>query len=248
MGMIGRAGRALRLARLSELAVRPGRCPSCGPTLFAMLARESIAVRCMRCGASVLHLAVMSVVERLHARLTGLRVYEASAHGPLVRFLRRRDTRLTCSEFFDDVEPGDWRGNVQCQDLQRLTYADASFDLCTSTEVFEHVADDRRAFGEILRVLRAGGHLVFTVPLGGNAVTIERAVVENGSVRHLLPPEFHGDRLRGMDRVLCFRNYGSDIVSRLRDCGFETARIERAEVVPWSGFAQQVIVATKGCT
>jgi ubiquinone/menaquinone biosynthesis C-methylase UbiE len=32
--------------------------------------------------------------------------------------------------------------------VQRLSFADASFDLCTSTEVFEHVPDDRAGLRE----------------------------------------------------------------------------------------------------
>ena len=49
---------------------------------------------------------------------------------------------LTFSEFFDDVEPGGERDGVPCENVQHLTYADESFDVCTSTEVLEHVADD----------------------------------------------------------------------------------------------------------
>ena len=44
-------------------------------------------------------------------------------------------------------------------------YGDASFDLCTSTEVFEHMPDDLNGFSEIRRVLRPGGRFVFTVLL-----------------------------------------------------------------------------------
>ena len=92
-------------------------------------------------------------------------VFELSSRGALCRYLLRTFARVTFSELWDDVAPGDFRGVVQCQDVQQLTYPDASFDLVTSTEVFEHVPDDRRAFAEVFRVLRPGGRLVFTVPL-----------------------------------------------------------------------------------
>jgi SAM-dependent methyltransferase len=115
---------------------------------------------------------------------------------------------------------------VLCQDVQQLTFPDASFDVCTSTEVFEHVADDARGFREIRRVLRAGGAFVFTVPLGDAEATVERAESQGGRIVHLLPPEYHGDRIRGRDRVLAFRNYGRDIVERLRTAGFAHARID----------------------
>lgn len=155
-------------------------------------------------------------------------VYEMSAGGAFCRFLRRTFRDVTVSELFDDVAPGAFRDGVQCQDVQRLTYADASFDVATSTEVLEHVPDDRRAFAELHRVLRPGGALVFTVPLMDAPATIERARLENGTVVHLREPEYHGDRLRGRRAVLAFRTYGLDILDRLRAAGFE-AGLERID-------------------
>ena len=37
---------------------------------------------------------------------------------------------------------------------------------------------------------------------------------------HYLPPEYHGDRIRGMGKVLAFRNYGMDIRDKLGSVGF----------------------------
>jgi SAM-dependent methyltransferase len=112
--------------------------------------------------------------------------------------------------------------------VQRLGHGDASFDLVTSTEVFEHVPDDRRAFAEVHRVLRPGGAVVFTVPLMETAATLERARLEDGAVVHLTAPEYHGDRLRGRGRVLAFRTYGLDVLDRLRAAGFD-ATLERID-------------------
>ncbi len=104
--------------------------------------------------------------------------------------------------------------------------ADASFDVCTSTEVFEHVPDDARGFAEIRRVLRPGGFFVFTVPLSPGAATVERAALRDGSVHHVLPPVYHGDRVRGRGKVLVFRDYGMDIAERLRRQGFAQAWVD----------------------
>jgi len=155
-------------------------------------------------------------------------VFELSSRGALCRYLLRTFARVTFSELWDDVAPGAVRGRVQCQDVQQLTYPDASFDLVTSTEVFEHVPDDRRAFAEVYRVLRPGGRLVFTVPLMDAGPTLERAEIRYGRIVHLVTPEYHGDRLRGRGRVLAFRTYGPDIVDRLRKAGFH-ASLERIE-------------------
>ncbi|MGH7731856.1 MAG: class I SAM-dependent methyltransferase, partial [Candidatus Eiseniibacteriota bacterium] len=135
-------------------------------------------------------------LEFLKAREEGPLDVAVSPRNPL-RYppnLRRRYRALTLSEYFDDIRPGDWKGGVQCQDVQRLTYPDDSFDLVTSTEVFEHVPDDGRAFAEVHRVLRPGGFLVFTVPLMDTTPTLERARIERGAIVHLVAPEYHGDR------------------------------------------------------
>ena len=148
------------------------------------------------------------------------RVYELSSRGALFRHLRHRFRDFHFSEYFDDVAPGDNRNGIPCQDVQDLRFPSGTFDLVTSTEVFEHVPDDAKGFSEIHRVLKPGGLLVFTVPLTRNPVTVERARrFSDGRVEHLLPPEYHSDRLRGRGKILAYRNYGRDIVDRLRGAG-----------------------------
>jgi SAM-dependent methyltransferase len=188
-------------------------------------------------------MALVAVLRDEVPALSGLHVYELSSRGPLVDWLRRRAGRLTVSEWFDGAAPGQVVGGVMCQDVQRLTFAPGSFDVCTSTEVYEHVPDDARAFAEVRRVLRPGGRLVFSVPIADAPATVERAVLEGGAVRHLEPPEYHGDRLRGPGRVLAFRTYGRDVEDRVAAAGFHDVRIRRP-ARPFRGFAPPVVVAT----
>ncbi|MFC2028683.1 class I SAM-dependent methyltransferase [Chloroflexota bacterium] len=56
---------------------------------------------------------------------------------------------------------------LACSAGENLPYPSASFDLVLSHEVLEHVADDRLAVEEILRVLRPGGCLALFVPNRG---------------------------------------------------------------------------------
>ncbi len=228
-----------------SLALRLRRCPICGPTLFLRLAQDQLATRCVRCGASPIALGLVAVLRTRHPDLDRLRVYEASSRGPVFDFLRARVGELVFSEFWEDVAPGAERDGIRCEDLQALTFADRSFDLCTSTEVFEHVPDDARGFAELYRVLRPGGAVVFTVPLSRQAQTVERARIEGGEVVHLLEPTYHDDRIRGQGGVLVFRDYGLDIVDRLRDSGFASASIVDAGDLSGCGHASPVVVAEK---
>jgi SAM-dependent methyltransferase len=239
-----RLRRAAAIAEPGALALRPFRCPLCGPGLLLRLRRDAIGVRCLRCGASAITLAMAAVLLAERPGFRQDRIYELSARGPLFEFLRREARSLAFSEYFDDVAPGAWRDGVQCQDVQQLTFPDAAFDLVTSTEVFEHVPDDARGFAEVRRVLRPGGAFIFTVPLADAERTVVRAAIENGKLRHLQPPEYHDDRIRGRGTVLVYRDYGRDIVERLLGAGFASARIERSYERSYLGSGAAVLVAT----
>jgi SAM-dependent methyltransferase len=114
----------------------------------------------------------------------------------------------------------------------------------TSTEVFEHVPDDRRGFSEVYRILKPGGYKVFSVPLSMEERTKERAVLVADGVTHLLEPEYHSDRIRGQGTVLAYRNYGHDIADRVRDAGF-SLEIREVNSGPHRVRNQYVVVARK---
>jgi SAM-dependent methyltransferase len=244
MSVVRRIRAGLALLRVRDLAVRVDRCPYCGPTLLVRLRREALGVRCARCAASAIHLVIGWALRDHVADLSACDVCELSARGPLAQYLRRAARSAALSEYFADAEPSSLRDGIRCEDVQRLSYADASFDVVTHTEVLEHVPDDARAFAELHRVLRPGGTMLFTVPLYGGHPTIERARLRDGVVEHLLAPAYHIDPLRGAG-ILAFRDYGLDIVERLRAAGFAEAMIVRSRRrIPWLGDSP-VIVAKK---
>lgn len=227
-----------------RLALRPFRCPGCGPSLLLRLGDDETQVRCLRCRGTPVHLALVDALAAHAGDLSGLDAYELSSGGPVLALLRRRCRSVAASELLEGVVPGTVHDGIRCEDVQRLTFADASFDLCTSTEVFEHVPDDRAGFRELHRVLRPGGRLLFTVPMGGSA-TVERARLVDGECVHLLPPAYHGDRLTGAGTVLVYRDYGVDIVQRLRACGFAEARLHTPRPDAF-GHTRTVVVAIRG--
>ena len=217
-----RAG--LAQLKLSECAAAIGRCPYCGLTLFIRLSLDSGGLRCAGCSAGVVQLSIGWALREEVGPLGGYDVCELSARGPLSAYLRRTARSVATSEYFHGVAPGAVHEGARCEDVQRLTYADASFDVVTHTEVLEHVPDEARALAELLRVLRPGGTMLFTVPLHEGAHTIERARMRDGVVEHLMEPVHHVDPLRP-EGILAFRDYGRDITDRLRAAGFADARI-----------------------
>src|SRR6185503_15511851 len=132
------------MAQISALALRTQTCPMCGPSLFVRLCADASGVRCVRCAGSAIATSFVAVLKSVCPEFRTASLYELSSRGPLIQFLRREVSNLTWSEFFEDVPPGQFRDGVQCQNIEQLTFADASFDVCTSTEVFEHVANDAK--------------------------------------------------------------------------------------------------------
>ena len=236
---------ATKLTDWAKISVKVVHCPICGPTFLIKLNDNEIAIRCLRCGASIITMSLVKILKDLVPDIHTKCCYELSSRGPLFTFLKNNARSLTYSEYFEDVAPGEFKNGVQCQDVQALTFPDDRFDVCTSTEVFEHVANDRSGFSEIYRVLKRGGIFIFTVPMDMSKNSVERVKISNGEIEYLLPPEYHDDSIRGFRKVLCFRNYGKDIVDRLIHQGFSHAEIYETEHRSWFGYGRPVIAAYK---
>lgn len=221
------------------------KCNLCG-WLIVRLNKTIYGARCIGCRSTQVHRAVGNVFDQLIEGGRHLYVYELSSRGALFDFLKKRFDNLYFSEYYEGYPTGLLLKNVPCQDVQHLLLQDEVFDVVTSTEVFEHVPDDTLGFSEIYRVLKRGGHFIFTVPIKEDQEnTIERVSIDStGKLIHHLEPEYHDDRIKGKGTVLTFRNYGMDIVNKLADVGFDS-RIVTVNLPENSISNQLVIVAMK---
>ena len=218
------------------------RCNLCGGPIFR-IQRGPFGTRCIFCLSTFVHRAMGIVLDSMQLK-DDITVYELSAHGALFKYLKKHFMNLTHSEYFDSIPAGTHHKGTICQNVQHLTFEDERFDLVTSTEVFEHVANDRLGFREVNRVLKNGGYFVFTVPLSLKEKTVERAIVENGQTKHLLPPTYGGDPLRKQG-IIDFRNYGMDIVERLGKAGFPHVEIREVKNMKHMIPCKHVILAKK---
>ncbi len=134
------------------------------------------------------------------------------------------------------LRPGRERGEklgerTTNQDLERLTFPDASFDIVITSDVLEHVRLEDRAHREIRRVLRPGGIYLFTVPHFRNGRTLTRVEIvdpdDPSRDRHLMEPEYHGNANAEDGRALAYRAYGIDLDERLRELGFTVEYTKR---------------------
>jgi SAM-dependent methyltransferase len=169
-------------------------------------------------GAGETSLAALAATQRFAA----LRIYEVGIMGPFRKILSGID-RYTKSFYWDDVAPGDARDGVQCQDLHKLTFPDESFDLVISSDIFEHVRRPFVAFSEVRRVLRPGGHHIFSIPsrISMPPKTIFRVDTSTETDIHVLPEVYHGSGVAG-GRSLVYTDFGLDMLDTLKMMGFPT--------------------------
>ncbi len=119
---------------------------------------------------------------------------------------------------------GNYRYNLQCQNLENLTYPNHNFDLVITSDIFEHIRQPWRAFSEIWRILKPGGYHIFTIPVQApmRAKTIFRVDTSSDRDIHLLSPKYHSAPLPegGKRQSLVYNDFGSDLVDRLAHIGF----------------------------
>ncbi len=237
------AGNRLRAALLgairNSLHHRLGWCTVCGkPTLFvcvdAATARNNMFCLFCRSSSRKRHVA-KTLLEEVIAPRTGrkakalkalpealdIQVYNADIDEAIGKALGRR-AWYTCSAWLPGVAAGaEIRPRVFCQNIEALSFPAESFDVVITEDVLEHVRDHMKAFAEIHRVLRPGGHHVFTVPFRFDGPTVTRVDTSGPEDVHLLPPQYHRDRLRRT--ILAYRTFGIDLFDEMKAVGFETS-------------------------
>lgn len=194
-----------------------GWCPICERrTLFyreGPWLRDQL--RCLWCFSIPRWRALVQALETHFPGWRELRIHESSPGGASSAKLARECPRYLPTHYFPDTPPGAIRHGRRCEDLERQTFPDGSFDLVVTQDVFEHVLDPARAFAEVARTLVPGGAHLFTVPWYRGKETRTRAVRENGRIKHLEPPEYHRDPLDPRGSLVA-TEWGSDLPERIR--------------------------------
>jgi SAM-dependent methyltransferase len=126
--------------------------------------------------------------------------------------LARECPRYVPSQLFAGVPYGAIRDNVRCENLECLTFADASIDLHVTQDVMEHVFHPDRVFMEIARTLKPGGAHVFTVPIVNKHLPsrVRATMGGDGRITHMLPAQYHGNPV-SQDGALVTVDWGYDI-------------------------------------
>ena len=194
-----------------------------GRTTHTQLARASHCA----CGFSNRIRAAIQIVQQEIRPERAARIYLTERVTGLYQWLQSRYPSLVGSEYLGDRVPlGTEHEGIRNEDLTALTFTEGSFDLILSFDVMEHVPDSNAALRECLRCLRPGGILMFGAPFRlGSQQNLERArVLSDGTIEHLMSPEYHWQPLTSENEALCFRHFGWQVLDQMRDAGFADPR------------------------
>lgn len=147
----------------------------------------------------------MSSWDEAHRR--DLRVLHLAPDSVIARLLRQNDGSRYVGA---DLHPR--RGQVKA-DITSLPFSSESFDLVVCSHVLEHITDDRRAIGELFRVVTKGGHVILQQPVDSS-----RLVTYEDS--RIVTPRARLEAFGQEDHV---RVYGQDFLGRLREQGFQVS-------------------------
>lgn len=207
-----------------------GYCPLCGKQTEFVARRDKPIpeayfrnwfrdeLKCTSCGCLPRHRALFTVIEQLYPNWRNLSIHESSpGPGGVSGRLRAECPDYIASQYdpklgFGNTHPS---GAYRSEDLERQSFADNSFDIVITQDVFEHLFAPDRAIREIARTLRPGGAHIMTVPLANRGKpSMRRARLTPAGIDHLVPPSYHGNPMSAEGSLVTV-DWGYDILDYL---------------------------------
>jgi SAM-dependent methyltransferase len=202
-----------------------GYCPLCAQNCSFEMQKDKQyrSLRCDNCGSWPRQRALWVALNGAHPNWRDLEIHEGSPGWDLIsRKLAGECRHYSASQFTPSMPSGHVVTNTRLpcgkytvQNLEAQTFADQSFDLVVTQDVFEHIFDPARAISEIARTLKPGGATLMSVPVVRKFwPSRRRARLVNGEIVQLLPPEYHGNPVSA-DGALVTIDWGFDIAAHL---------------------------------
>lgn len=196
-----------------------GHCPCCNAATKFVAAtswwRDDYL--CTVCDSIPRERALMYCIERFFPSYKDMVIHESSPvldRGASQR-LRAEVPAYIPSQFYPTAASGAIVNGVRCENLEKLSFDDASVDLHISQDVFEHLFNPAAAFREIARTLKPGGAHVFTTPLVEKTKPTQfcARMDESGDVIQLIdPPDYHLNPVSQTGSLVTVR-WGYDITA-----------------------------------
>lgn len=177
---------------------------------------------CQSCGSSIRHRLIWASIEHLEdfsaeKLLLDKRIIHFAPESYLQKKIIKFSNKYLTADFFSDgyfYEHIDLR--ISISDMQSIP--DNSIDCLIAIDVLEHVAQDRKALGEIKRILKKSGYCILSVPQKDNLeITEEDTSLTDSKTRE--------QRFGQFDHL---RIYGNDFKERLEEVGFAVSVVDKS--------------------
>lgn len=196
-------------------------CKQCGATMR----HRTLAAALLRVLSTRAKLKISAIRDIDTSSLQGLKILDTDAFSPISKRLKHL-SGYTVSSFRPDLafdtEIGPGYLNLN---LENMRLESSSFDIVLTSDVMEHVRGVDNAHKEIARILKTGGHYIFTVPYDP-AIAEHKVLVDTSGTEdvYLVPPQYHGDPLSG--GILAYRVFGKQIFADLQECGLNAKLVD----------------------
>ncbi|MEX2422179.1 MAG: methyltransferase domain-containing protein [Actinomycetota bacterium] len=202
----------LRLAAVANAGLGV-ECPCCARHFRKFARFYGLNDQCPGCGSLMRHRAILLYLRDVKAVGSSSRsILHVAPEPALGRWLSSIESAEYVSVDLDSP-----LADVHA-DITQLPFAADSFDLIVCAHVLEHVQEDRRAIGELFRVLRPSGTAIVQVPIHPVAATVEDVSVSAPGERQRVFGQW--DHVR-----ICGPEYGN----RLEAAGFEVELVDYVE-------------------
>lgn len=161
----------------------------------------------------------------------GAAVYVMEQVTPIFSWAKQAlsSSQLIGSEYLSaSITSGTSVDGIRHEDIEALSFADQTFDLIVSNDVFEHVPSVDKGFEECARVLRSGGTMLMTIPFclySNRDSSTLRAHLVAGEIEHLQEAQYHSNPVSAAGSLV-FTDFGWDVIERLKKSGFSDAVAE----------------------
>ncbi len=169
--------------------------------------------------------------------------------GPYTHYGASKFKTVYCFEFDPDELAGAKRNagllpniNYQQVDLTRIPLPDNSVDTAICSEVLEHISKHEQAAGELYRVLKPGGRLLFSMP--NNNSMFYRRVRRTAKIQRLLRQDLNALARGDWEAVRHVSFSYKDIEKIATSAGFKIVDRQGANITSLPGFLRRLTLSS----
>lgn len=205
-----------------------GDCSYCGKTQTMKVSYEySTRVtpywrETLQCPSCKMNSRMRFVFEYI-SNLSDGKIYIQEQVTQFYKNLKKKIPDLVGSEFLgSNFVSGEIVNGILHEDATALSFADDTFDMIGSFDVFEHIDDYMKGLEEARRCLKPGGILLLSIPVFKSRDNhVKRACLSlDGTISHLLKPQYHGNPLSENGSLVVYE-FGWKIIEDMRAVGFK---------------------------